>query len=66
MAATGEKVSMESVRTPHFLSPHLVFVITDAEITMGDQVVQARYGDLLVRSGGRWTFQTMVQGGWAG
>ncbi len=61
----GGDVSMESVRTPHFISADLVFVITDAKITMGDQVVHARYGDLLVRSGGKWAFQTMVQGGWA-
>ncbi|MFC5059315.1 nuclear transport factor 2 family protein [Saccharothrix xinjiangensis] len=57
-------VGMESVRTPHFVSADLVFVITDATITAGDHSQVVRYGDLLVRSGGKWLFQTMVQGGW--
>jgi hypothetical protein len=57
-------VSMESVRTPHFINENLVFVITDATITTGQYSQQVRYGDLLVKSGGEWKFQTMVQGGW--
>ncbi|ORB29711.1 hypothetical protein [Mycolicibacterium parafortuitum] len=57
-------VSMESVRTPHFINENLVFVITDATITAGEFSHQVRYGDLLVKSGGAWRFQTMVQGGW--
>jgi len=57
-------VSMESVRTPHFINENLVFVITDATITAGEFTQQVRYGDLLVKAGGAWKFQTMVQGGW--
>lgn len=58
------EVSMESMRTPHFINENLVFVITDATITAGGHSHAVRYGDLLVRAGGRWRFQTMVQGGW--
>ncbi|UXA11841.1 nuclear transport factor 2 family protein [Mycobacterium sp. SMC-8] len=58
-------VFMESVRTPHFINENLVFVITDATITVDGHSQQVRYGDLLVRSrSDGWKFQTMVQGGW--
>ncbi|PRC41316.1 hypothetical protein C6A85_000000116240 [Mycobacterium sp. ITM-2017-0098] len=57
-------ISMDSVRTPHFINENLVFVITDATITAGEFSQQVRYGDLLVKCGGAWKFQTMVQGGW--
>jgi hypothetical protein len=60
----AEDLTMDSVRTPHFINQNLVFVITDATITAGDVTQQVRYGDLLVKSGGDWKFQTMVQGGW--
>lgn len=56
--------TMESIRTPHFLNRNLVFVITDATIAGADFAQHVRYGDLLVKSEGRWKFQTMVQGGW--
>lgn len=56
-------VSMDSVRTPHFVNENLVFVITDATITAAGQSHRVRYGDLLVKTGGEWRFQTMVQGG---
>ncbi|MEU4745847.1 nuclear transport factor 2 family protein [Actinosynnema sp. NPDC023658] len=66
MAATlGEgDVHMESVRTPVFVNADLVFVITDATITAEGFSQVVRYGDLLVKSEGKWLFQTMVQGGW--
>ncbi|MBA8824876.1 hypothetical protein FHX42_002223 [Saccharopolyspora lacisalsi] len=65
MAETvGEGASMESTRTPHFLSPSLVFVITDATVTHDGRTYQLRYADLLVKRDGQWLFQTMVQGGW--
>ncbi|WP_367129942.1 nuclear transport factor 2 family protein [Saccharothrix sp. HUAS TT1] len=57
-------VRMESVRTPVFVNANLVFVITDATITVGEFTQVARYGDLLVKADGKWLFQTMVQGGW--
>ena len=57
-------VRMESVRTPVFVNSNLVFVVTDATITAGDFSQVVRYGDLLVKTDGRWLFQTMVQGGW--
>jgi hypothetical protein len=56
--------TMESTRTPHFLSAALVFVVTDAVLTAGDDLHRLRYGDLLVKTAGGWKFQTMVQGGW--
>lgn len=67
LGGTGETsmdISMTSERTPHFINANLVFVITDATITAGGHTQQVRYGDLLVKSRGRWRFQTMVQGGW--
>jgi hypothetical protein len=57
-------VKMESVRTPHFLTKDLVVVITEATVTYEGGSRQMRYADLLVKSQGRWVFQTMVQGGW--
>ena len=60
----SEQVDMVSVRTPTFLNENLVFVVTEATITMGDISRQVRYGDLLVKCAGDWKFQTMVQGSW--
>ncbi|CAL9559431.1 hypothetical protein SUDANB95_04563 [Actinosynnema sp. ALI-1.44] len=57
-------VRMESVRTPVFINANLVFVITDATITLGEHSQAVRYGDLLVKTDGKWLFQTMAQGGW--
>lgn len=60
----GQDVQMSSTRTPHFLSPDLVFVISDASFTVAGHTQTVRYGDLLGRVDGQWKFQTMVQGGW--
>ncbi|WP_243706306.1 hypothetical protein [Micromonospora sp. KC721] len=62
----GGDLKMESRRTPYFLTPSLVVVFTEAEFTIDGERQRVRYADLLVRSGGRWRFQTMVQGGWGG
>jgi hypothetical protein len=56
-------VDMRSSRTPIFLSPALVFVVTDAEFDAGGQTTTMRYGDLLIRTPEGWRFQTMVAGG---
>ena len=58
-------VEMRSSRTPVFLSPALVFVVTDATFTSSDQTTTMRYGDLLLRTSAGWRFQTMVAGGWS-
>lgn len=55
---------LDSVRHPVFLSPSLVFVVTDATITAGGHTHPMRYGDLLVKTAAGWRFQTMVAGGW--
>lgn len=60
------EIEMRSVRTPFFLSPALVFVVTDATFGSGDETTTMRYGDLLVRTADGWRFQTMVAGGWSG
>ncbi|RJL32260.1 nuclear transport factor 2 family protein [Bailinhaonella thermotolerans] len=60
----GDGAEMRSVRTPHFLSKGLVFVITEATVEVDGVTHRLRYGDLLVRRDGAWHFQTMVQGGW--
>ncbi|OBB97470.1 hypothetical protein [Mycolicibacterium peregrinum] len=62
--STGTDFAMESTRTPHFINENLVFVVTDATFTADGFSRQVRYGDLLVKCGGDWKFQTMVQGGW--
>lgn len=63
MGGAGE-VSLESTRHPVFLSANLVFVVTDAVMTMAGQSQSVRYADLLVKVDGNWRFQTMVQAGW--
>ncbi|GGO44402.1 hypothetical protein GCM10012287_09920 [Streptomyces daqingensis] len=61
----GEDVHFESRRTPHFLSASLALVFTESTMTAGGQSRRMRYADVLVKQGGEWYFQTMVQGGWA-
>ncbi|MBN3931631.1 nuclear transport factor 2 family protein [Streptomyces verrucosisporus] len=63
-AGDGE-VRFESARTPLFLSSCLVVVFTDSVMTAGGEEHRMRYADILVRRGGVWRFQTMVQSGWA-
>jgi hypothetical protein len=60
----GGEVTMQTSRTPYFLSAGLVFVITEGTMTYGGQTQPIRYGDLLLKVDGQWRFQTMVQGGW--
>ncbi|MBQ0984136.1 nuclear transport factor 2 family protein [Streptomyces sp. F63] len=62
--AGGEEVSFESVRTPHFLTPSLVVVHSESEMTAGRHTRNLRYADILVKRRGEWAFQTMIQGGW--
>ncbi|MGH3873190.1 MAG: nuclear transport factor 2 family protein [Pseudonocardiaceae bacterium] len=64
MGGSGDDVTMESTRTPHFISDALVFVITEGSVTYGGQTQPMCYGDLLVKKDGQWLFQTMVQSGW--
>ena len=63
VGSAGE-VSSRSTRNPFFLSPALVFVVTDSVITAGGEDHHLRYGDLLVRTAEGWRFQTMIAGGW--
>lgn len=58
-------LEMRSSRTPVFLSPALVFVVTDATFRADGQTTTMRYGDLLIRTAEGWRFQTMVAGGWS-
>jgi hypothetical protein len=58
-------IEMRSTRTPIFLSPALVFVVTDAEFGSGDETTRMRYGDMLIRTPEGWRFQTMAAGGFA-
>lgn len=60
---SGE-LTMDSRRTPYLLTPSLAVVFTEAEFTVDGERRQVRYADVLVRTGGEWRFQTMVQGGW--
>ncbi|GGU49857.1 nuclear transport factor 2 family protein [Streptomyces lavendofoliae] len=59
-----ETISFDSTRTPVFLSPSMAVVFTDSTMTMGEEKRQLRYADILVRRGGTWAFQTMIQSGW--
>jgi hypothetical protein len=62
--ASGGEVQIGSTRHPIFLSPELVFVITDAEVIGEGFEHHMRYGDLLIKVEGHWFFQTMVGSGW--
>ncbi|MEU4567729.1 hypothetical protein [Micromonospora sp. NPDC023956] len=57
-------LTMNSTRTPYLLTPGLAVVFTEAEFTVDGRSQRVRYADVLVRTGGEWRFQTMVQGGW--
>ncbi|GAA2418420.1 hypothetical protein GCM10010420_56140 [Streptomyces glaucosporus] len=64
--AGGEGVRFESVRTPFLLSPSLAVVFTSSVMTTdGGEEHRMHYADVLVRKDGVWSFQTMIQGGWA-
>ncbi|GAB2807779.1 Cif family virulence factor [Streptomyces daliensis] len=63
--SAAQEVHFTSERTPHFLSGSLALVFTDSTMTVGDSTQRMRYADVLVKQGGEWRFQTMIQGGWA-
>lgn len=64
MGDGAEDITFESTRTPVFLSPAMAVVFTDSVMTAGGETRRLRYADVLVRRGGEWAFQTMIQGGW--
>ncbi|WP_156726077.1 nuclear transport factor 2 family protein [Streptomyces apocyni] len=64
MGDGGADITFESTRTPVFLSPALAVVFTDSTMTTPEGTQQLRYADILLRRGGVWAFQTMIQGGW--
>lgn len=58
-------ITFDSVRTPVFLSAAMVVVFTDSTMTTANgESQQLRYADVLIKRGGKWAFQTMIQGGW--
>jgi hypothetical protein len=63
LGGSGE-LTMDSTRTPYLLTPSLAVVFTEAEFTIDGQPQRVRYADVLVKVGGEWRFQTMIQGGW--
>ncbi|MEU3600938.1 nuclear transport factor 2 family protein [Streptomyces sp. NPDC006798] len=64
MGDGSEDIGFESVRTPVFLSAAMAVVFTDSTMTAQGATQRLRYADILVRQGGKWAFQTMIQGGW--
>ncbi|MFC5724241.1 nuclear transport factor 2 family protein [Streptomyces gamaensis] len=64
MGGGPEDITFESTRTPVFLGPAIAVVFTDSVMTAGEHTQRLRYADVLVRRGGSWAFQTMIQGGW--
>ncbi|CAL9515908.1 MULTISPECIES: nuclear transport factor 2 family protein [unclassified Streptomyces] len=64
MGDGAEDITFESTRTPVFLSPSMAVVFTDSTMTAGGEKRQLRYADILIKRGGSWAFQTMIQGGW--
>ncbi|MET7356922.1 DUF4440 domain-containing protein [Streptomyces sp. NPDC005562] len=64
MGSGGDDITFESTRTPVFLSPAMAVVFTDSVMTANGETQQLRYADVLIRRGGSWAFQTMIQGGW--
>ncbi|MEU6991911.1 nuclear transport factor 2 family protein [Streptomyces sp. NPDC046465] len=64
MGDGSDDITFESTRTPVFLSPAMAVVFTDSVMTANGETQQLRYADILIRRGGSWAFQTMIQGGW--
>lgn len=64
MGDGSEDITFESTRTPVFLSPAMAVVFTDSAMTANGETQQLRYADILLKRGGAWAFQTMIQGGW--
>ncbi|WP_405797555.1 nuclear transport factor 2 family protein [Streptomyces sp. NBC_01506] len=65
MGGDDGDLTFDSVRTPVFLSSAMVVVFTDSTMTTaGGETQQLRYADVLIKRGGAWAFQTMIQGGW--
>ncbi|MET9293395.1 nuclear transport factor 2 family protein [Streptomyces sp. NPDC003077] len=65
MSEAGEgELSVESVRTPVFLSPSIAVVFSDSTMAVDGEKRQLRYVDILVRQQGKWAYQTMIQPGW--
>lgn len=64
MGDGSEDITFTSTRTPVFLSPAMAVVFTDSVMTADGTEQRLRYADILVRRGGSWAFQTMIQGGW--
>ncbi|MER6999224.1 nuclear transport factor 2 family protein [Streptomyces sp. NPDC000410] len=64
MGDGSEDISFTSVRTPVFLTSAMVVVFTDSTMTMGGATQELRYADILIKQDGKWSFQTMLQGGW--
>ncbi|WP_055701687.1 hypothetical protein [Streptomyces silaceus] len=64
MGDGSEDISFESTRTPVFLSSAMAVVFTDSVMTANGETQRLRYADILIRRGGSWAFQTMIQGGW--
>ncbi|MFE0426344.1 nuclear transport factor 2 family protein [Streptomyces sp. NPDC058953] len=64
MGDGSEDIDFASVRTPVFLSAAMAVVFTDSTMTAGGTTQRLRYADILVKQGGAWAFQTMIQGGW--
>ncbi|GGY26852.1 DUF4440 domain-containing protein [Streptomyces djakartensis] len=64
MGEGSEDITFESTRTPVFLSSSMAVVFTDSTMTVDGHSRQLRYADILLKRGGRWAFQTMIQEGW--
>ncbi|MFG3497107.1 nuclear transport factor 2 family protein [Streptomyces sp. NPDC047928] len=64
MGDGGQDIAFESTRTPVFLSASMAVVFTDSVMTTDEGTRRLRYADILVRRGGSWAFQTMIQSGW--
>lgn len=65
MGDGSTELSFDSTRVPFFLTGSLAIVFTDSTMTTAGQTHRMRYADILVKKEGAWSFQTMVQGGWA-
>ncbi len=64
MAGTPPDLDIRTERTPYFLSDDLVVVATRATVKSQGKCNVYKYVDVLVKDGGAWKFQTMVQAGW--
>ena len=64
MAHTPKDIKYDTTRTPWMISPNVAVVFTEWRTKGHPTDGVLTYADILMKEGGQWRFQSMVQGGW--